>query len=90
MVTKLDRLARSVPDARDIVDELTAAGVKLNIGGSVHRDGHPGRTDPALPGRSTGPVRRSPHAWDGSDNLDLVHRGRGPSMDARVPTTGGN
>lgn len=36
VVTKLDRLARSVPDARDIVDELTAAGVKLNIGGSVH------------------------------------------------------
>ena len=35
-VTKLDRLARSVPDARDIVDELTANGVKLNIGGSVH------------------------------------------------------
>jgi len=25
-----------VPDARDIVDELTAAGVKLDIGGSVH------------------------------------------------------
>ena len=36
VVTKLDRLARSVPDARDIVDELTAGGVKLNIGGSVH------------------------------------------------------
>jgi DNA invertase Pin-like site-specific DNA recombinase len=36
VVTKLDRLARSVPDARDIVDELTAAGIKLNIGGSVH------------------------------------------------------
>jgi DNA invertase Pin-like site-specific DNA recombinase len=36
VVTKLDRLARSVPDARDIVDELTAAGVRLNIGGSVH------------------------------------------------------
>jgi DNA invertase Pin-like site-specific DNA recombinase len=36
VVTKLDHLARSVPDARDIVDELTAAGVKLNIGGSVH------------------------------------------------------
>ncbi len=25
-----------MPDARDIVDELTAAGVKLDIGGSVH------------------------------------------------------
>jgi len=36
VVTKLDRLARSVPDARDIVDELTAGGVPLNIGRSVH------------------------------------------------------
>ncbi len=36
VVTKLDRLARSVPDARDIVDELTARQVKLNLGGSVH------------------------------------------------------
>jgi len=36
VVTKLDRLARSVPDARDIADELTRKGVKLSIGGSVH------------------------------------------------------
>jgi len=36
VVTKLDRLARSLPDARDIVDELTARDVKLSIGGSVH------------------------------------------------------
>ena len=36
VVTKVDRLARSVPDARDIVDELTAGGVRFNIGGSVH------------------------------------------------------
>src|SRR5450759_3335485 len=39
VVSKLDRMARSVPDARDIVDELTARGVKLNIGGSVHDPG---------------------------------------------------
>ena len=36
VVTKLDRLARSLPDARNIVDELTARQVKLNIGGAVH------------------------------------------------------
>jgi DNA invertase Pin-like site-specific DNA recombinase len=36
VVTKLDRLARSVPDARNIADELTARSVKLNLGGSVH------------------------------------------------------
>jgi DNA invertase Pin-like site-specific DNA recombinase len=36
VVTKLDRLARSLKDASDIVEELTTAGVTLNIGGSVH------------------------------------------------------
>lgn len=35
VVTKLDRLARSIPDARDIVNELTAKGVVLNLGGSL-------------------------------------------------------
>jgi len=43
VVTKLDRFARSVPDARDIVDDLTGRGAWLNIGGSVHR-----RRAPAL------------------------------------------
>ena len=36
VVTKLDRLARSLPDARDIVEELTTRGVRLQLGGSVH------------------------------------------------------
>ncbi|MBJ7597766.1 recombinase family protein, partial [Candidatus Nephthysia bennettiae] len=36
VVTKLDRLARSLPDARAIADELTAGSVKLNLGGSIH------------------------------------------------------
>ena len=36
VVPKLDRLARSVPDARDLVAELTARGVRLQLGGSVH------------------------------------------------------
>ncbi len=36
VVAKPDRLARSLPDARDIVADLTERGVKLNIGGSVH------------------------------------------------------
>lgn len=35
VVTKLDRLARSLRDAKDIVDELTRREVKLSIGGSV-------------------------------------------------------
>ena len=41
VVTKLDRLARSLPGARDILDELTMRNVKLSLGGSIH---HP--TDP--------------------------------------------
>jgi len=36
VVTKLDRLARSLSDARDIVEELTTRGVRLQLGGSVH------------------------------------------------------
>jgi DNA invertase Pin-like site-specific DNA recombinase len=36
VVTKLDRLARSLPDARAIADELTAGQVRLNLGGSVN------------------------------------------------------
>jgi DNA invertase Pin-like site-specific DNA recombinase len=46
---QLDRLARSVLDARDIVDDLTRRCVRLNIGGSIH--------DPADPvGRLPFPV----------------------------------
>ncbi len=36
VVTKLDRLARSITDAHDIAKELTARQVKLNLGGSIH------------------------------------------------------
>jgi DNA invertase Pin-like site-specific DNA recombinase len=41
VVTKLDRLARSLPDARDIVDELTHRHVKLSLGGSLHDPNDP-------------------------------------------------
>ncbi len=36
VVTKLDRLARSLPYARDILAELTASNVRLSLGGSIH------------------------------------------------------
>ena len=36
VVTKLDRLARSLPDARAIADELTARSVRLSLVGSVY------------------------------------------------------
>ena len=41
VVSKLDRLARSLPDARDIVDELTHRHVKLSLGGSLHDPNDP-------------------------------------------------
>ena len=41
VVTKLDRLARSLPDARDILDELTKREVKLSLGGSIHNPTDP-------------------------------------------------
>ena len=41
VVPKLDRLARSVPDARAIGDELTARGVKLSLGGAVYDPSDP-------------------------------------------------
>ena len=36
VVTKLDPLARSLPDARDIIEDLTRRQVKLNLGGALH------------------------------------------------------
>jgi DNA invertase Pin-like site-specific DNA recombinase len=36
VVPKLDRLARSVPDARAIGDDLAARGIKLSLGGQVY------------------------------------------------------
>ena len=35
-VTKLDRLARSVPDALDILGQVPPAGVRFALGGSVY------------------------------------------------------
>jgi len=36
VVAKLDRLARSVPDARHIADQLQEKGVKLALGRTIH------------------------------------------------------
>ena len=36
VVPKLDRLARSVPDARHIPDQLQTKGVKLALGRTIH------------------------------------------------------
>jgi hypothetical protein len=36
VVTKLERLARPLPDARDIHHELTKRNFKFSLGGSIH------------------------------------------------------
>lgn len=41
VVPKLDRLARSVPDARAIGDSLVARGVKLSLGGAIYDPADP-------------------------------------------------
>jgi len=41
VVPKLDRLARSVPDAREIGDSLAARGIKLSLGGQVYDPADP-------------------------------------------------
>lgn len=41
VIAKLDRLARSLRDAKDVVDELAAKNVKLNVGGSIHDPNNP-------------------------------------------------
>ncbi len=38
---KLDQLARSVPDARDIGDTLVARGVRLSLGGAIYDPADP-------------------------------------------------
>ena len=41
VVPKLDWLARSVPDARDIGDSLVARGVRLSLGGAIYDPADP-------------------------------------------------
>jgi len=41
VVPKLDRLARSVPDARAIGDSLAARGIRLSLGGTVYDPSDP-------------------------------------------------
>lgn len=41
VVPKLDRLARSVPDARGIADSLVTRGIKLSLGSSVYDPADP-------------------------------------------------
>ncbi|GAB2748830.1 recombinase family protein [Salinifilum aidingensis] len=41
VVPKLDRLARSVPDARAIGDDLAERGIALSLGGQVYDPGDP-------------------------------------------------
>lgn len=72
VVTELDRLARSVPDARAIADELTHRKVKLSIGGSVY--------DPTDPSESCcSPWRSPPKRYETRVACILPRRWRLPS-----------
>src|SRR5690625_2280671 len=68
VVTKLDRLARSLPDARAIADELTARQISLSLGGSVY--------DPTDAVWSS-PVQRACHGRGVRVRPDPAAHGRG-------------
>jgi len=53
VVPKLDRLARSVPDAREIGDSLVSRGVKLSLGGSIDLADPMGKMFFNIPGTCT-------------------------------------
>ena len=80
IVTKLDRLARSVPDARAIGDDLAARRIKLSLEGQVY--------DPIDPMGKTGKHRSSSDAsWSaptGRWNSEGMSQGRaGPALGRR-------
>ncbi len=88
VVTKLDRLARSLRDATDIAEELTRRGVKLNLGGSIYDP-----TDPVGDccstclgwSRSSSPISSGPapgKAWPQRRSAGSS-RGGGPSFPPR-------
>src|SRR4051794_31205141 len=60
VVTKLDRLARSVSDAHDIAKELTARQVKLNLGGGHPRPPRPAGEVAFSPPAASAPVQGGP------------------------------
>lgn len=62
-------VARSLLDARDILDELTKRNVKLSLGGSIsrsHRSGGPAAVQRARDGRRVR-IRPDPDANPGGD-----------------------
>jgi DNA invertase Pin-like site-specific DNA recombinase len=72
VVTKLDRLARSLPDARAIADELTTRQISLSLGGSVYDPTRRGRTATVQRPRDGGRVRVRP----GQAPYSRGHEGR--------------
>jgi len=79
VVTKLDRLARSLPDARAIADEITARRVRLSVGGAVYDPTDPGR--PAAVQRVGHGRRGRPHsAADQRGHASREGRGSAPGQ----------
>ena len=91
VVRKLDRLARSLPDARDILEDLTTREVKLSIGGSVHDP-----TDPVgrlLVHRAGEPSTAEPSDLFGvgrSTVYRVIKRARGRRKHPSAPRAGSN
>uniref|UniRef100_UPI004047CED3 recombinase family protein n=2 Tax=Yoonia sp. TaxID=2212373 RepID=UPI004047CED3 len=83
VVPKLDRLARSVPDARAIAEQLEVKGVKLALGASVY-DPTEGSGPPfasvqthACPARTTGGDRLRDHLRGGVKRKVGIPAGHG-------------
>ena len=75
VVTKLDRLARSVPDARDIVEDLTRREVSLDLDGSVHRSHRPGRAAVVQRAGHGRRVRGRPHSMRTREGMKVARAG---------------
>jgi DNA invertase Pin-like site-specific DNA recombinase len=86
VVPKLDRLARSVPDARDIGDSLVARGVRLSLGGTLYDPADPmGRCSSTSWPPSPSSRGGSPAAQEGMAVARAKGRlkGRQPKLSAR-------
>ncbi|WP_457423140.1 recombinase family protein [Streptomyces sp. QTS52] len=72
IVPQFDRLARSVPDARDVGDSLTARSVKLALGGTLY--------DPADPADPMGKMLFNILATFAEFKVDLLRMREGMAV----------
>ncbi len=91
-MTKLDRLARSLRDAKDMVGDLTRREVKLSIGGSVHdrlTRGGPARFSGGLLARSAaGSIPGTTYPVGGAQLVEKCRESGGPFQVDHVSLSG--